>query len=199
MMGPPELSNGSIFSSRHGRILEPTPSAFTTYFQAASTISWRDRTFFLASHRCTDGSSFTEVAAGDAAGCNSTSPGCKMRFMGTFGMSGPHSWPLKHMGHSGGGLVMLVAGREKAHVHAIPDRINRQLGGGGYTPDSENGLMDTARRIGSRHMIWPATHVAPLGKYIISVSTSEIGQDPFRVDRDRENGEILEGQRSTQV
>ena len=35
------------------------------------------------------------------------------------------------MGRGGGGLVMLVAGREKARVHAIPDRINQKLGGGG--------------------------------------------------------------------
>jgi len=54
-----------------------------------------------------------------------------MRVIGTFGISGPHSWPLEHMGHGGGGLVMLVAGREKAHVHAKADRINRKLGGGG--------------------------------------------------------------------
>ena len=33
-----------------------------------------------------------------------------------------------------------------------------------YTPDSENGLMATARRMRSRHMIWTATHVAPLGQ-----------------------------------
>jgi len=46
------------------------------------------------------------------------------------------------MGHSGGGLVMLVAGREKAHVHAIPDRINRLL----QPPFSQNSHTPTVAK-----------------------------------------------------
>jgi len=45
------------------------------------------------------------------------------------------------MGRGGGGLVMLVASREKAHFRAMPDRINRKWDRGGYKSDSDSLLV----------------------------------------------------------
>jgi len=110
-----------------------------------------------------NGISCIVVSAADAAGSIATSPGRKMRVIGTVGIYGKYSWPLEHMGRCGGGLVILIADRDTAQVCEMPDRINRRFGGGGgYTPDSENGLMAISRRMGSRHTIWTATQVAPL-------------------------------------
>jgi len=81
------------------------------------------------------------VPASDAAGCNSTWPGDKMRVIGTAGICGRHSWQLERMGRGGGGLEMLVASREKAHFHAMPDRINRKLNMGGYKSGSDSLLV----------------------------------------------------------
>jgi len=50
-----------------------------------------------------------------------------MRVICAAGMSGRHLWPLVNMGGGGGEQVMLVAGREKVHFHAMPDRINSCL------------------------------------------------------------------------
>jgi len=50
-----------------------------------------------------------------------------MRVIGAVGKFGRHLWPLVNMGGGGGGQVMLVAGREKVHFHAIPHRINTCL------------------------------------------------------------------------
>jgi len=64
-----------------------------------------------------------------------------MRVIGTAGICRRHSWPLERMGRGGAGLVMLVASREKAHFQAMPDRINRNLDGGGYKPGSDSLLV----------------------------------------------------------
>ena len=49
-------------------------------------------------------------------------------------MCGRHFWPLECMGLGGGGLVMLVASREKVHFQAMPGRMNRKLDGGATSP-----------------------------------------------------------------
>jgi len=51
-----------------------------------------------------------------------------MRGIRTAGICGRHSWLLERMGRGGGGLVMLVASREKAHFHAMPDWIHQKIG-----------------------------------------------------------------------
>ena len=109
-------------------------SFFMAHFQAATTIGWGDRGFFLHPTVVINGIFCNKVPAGDAAGCNSTWPGDKMRFIGTAGICGRHSWPLERMGRGGGGLVMLVASREKAYFHAMPYRINRKLDRGATSP-----------------------------------------------------------------
>jgi len=61
-------------------------------------------------------------------------PGDKMRVIGTAGIFVRHSWPLERTGRGGGGLMVLVASREKAHFQAMPDRINRKLDRGATSP-----------------------------------------------------------------
>jgi len=123
-----------------------------------------------------------------------------MRVIGTVGSSVLPSRPLQHMLHGGGGLVVLVEDLERAQVHAIPDRINRKLGKGGLHARQRkwtHGHRETDEV--QAHDLGSDSSSNPGPSTILRCIFSERGQDPFRIDRDRENGEILEGQRNTQV
>ena len=98
-----------------------------THFQAATTIGLRDRRFSLHPTVVLNAFLWNKWPADHAAGGNSTWLGKKMRVIGAAGNSGLHVWPLVNMGGGGGGLVMLVAGREKVHFHGMPDGINTCL------------------------------------------------------------------------